>query len=122
MAPLVSCIMPTANRRRFVPRAVEQFLRQDYPEAELLILDDGDDPIEDLVPPGANIRYLRLPARLALGAKRNLACEQARGELILHWDDDDWMAPHRVRYQVETLLEQGAEICGLRKMYFYNVA
>ena len=38
--PLVSCIMPTADRRRFVPRAVHQFLAQDYPNKELVILDD----------------------------------------------------------------------------------
>ena len=29
-APLVSCIMPTANRRRFVPEAIRLFLAQDY--------------------------------------------------------------------------------------------
>jgi hypothetical protein len=30
--PLVSCIMPTANRRRFVPEAIRLFLPQDYSE------------------------------------------------------------------------------------------
>jgi hypothetical protein len=35
--PPVSCIMPTANRRAFVPRAVVYFLRQDYPNKELVI-------------------------------------------------------------------------------------
>ena len=34
-APLVSCIMPTRNRREFVPRAIRQFQRQDWPNAEL---------------------------------------------------------------------------------------
>jgi hypothetical protein len=43
--PLVSCIMPTANRRRFVPEAIRLFLAQDYLEKELVILDDGEDSV-----------------------------------------------------------------------------
>ncbi len=112
--------MPTCNRREFVPRAIGYFLRQDYPARELLILDDGSDPVEDLVPQDERIRYLRLPQRASVGAKRNLACQQARGELILHWDDDDWYAPERIRKQVAALLEQDGEICGLRQMLFFE--
>jgi hypothetical protein len=37
-------------------------------------------------------------------------------------DDDDWMAPHRIRHQVEALLRDGAEVCGLRRMLFYELA
>ncbi len=48
--PLVSCIMPTRDRRAFVPRAIAYFLRQDYANKELVIVDDGTDPVSDLVP------------------------------------------------------------------------
>src|SRR5215204_4099526 len=106
--PFVTCIMPTYNRRRFVARAVEYFRRQDYTRSELLIVDDGSDAVQDLVPKRRRVRYIQLPSRHSVGAKRNIACEQARGDIILHWDDDDWHAPHRVRYQVEALLAQGA--------------
>ena len=91
--PLVSCIMPTRDRRAYVGQAIEYFLRQDYPAKELIILDDGDDPIGDLVPDHPGISYHRLDRRTVLGAKRNLACELAAGDLIAHWDDDDWQAP-----------------------------
>jgi glycosyltransferase involved in cell wall biosynthesis len=101
VAPLASCIMPTANRRRFVPGAIAQFLAQDYNGAELVILDDGDDPVADLIPSHPAIRYVRTPRHRSLGAKRNAACEAARGDVILHWDDDDWYAPHRIRIQVK---------------------
>jgi glycosyltransferase involved in cell wall biosynthesis len=120
--PLVSCIMPTCNRRAFVPRAIDCFLRQDYPDRELIVVDDGRDPVGDLVPADGRIRYVRLERRLSVGAKRNLACQQARGELIAHWDDDDWHAPGRLSYQVRALQEAKAEICGLRQMLFYDPA
>jgi len=98
--PLVSCIMPTYNRRAFVPQAIAYFLRQDYANKELIIVDDGIDAVGDLVPADQHIRYIRLSQKTTLGVKRNIACEQARGTIIAHWDDDDWHAPHRLRYQV----------------------
>ncbi|ARA94255.1 hypothetical protein AWN76_014575 [Rhodothermaceae bacterium RA] len=121
-APLVSCIMPTYDRRAFVPQAIRDFQRQTYPNRELLILDDGPDAIGDLVPDDPRIRYLRLPARLTLGAKRNRACEAARGTLIAHWDDDDWVAPTRLAVQVSHLMQTGAAVCGLREVLFYDPA
>ncbi|NVB41002.1 glycosyltransferase [Pseudenhygromyxa sp. WMMC2535] len=118
--PLVSCIMPTADRRSFVPRAIRQFLAQSHRERELLVIDDGRDCVADLIPKHEAIRYERLDHRLTLGEKRNIACELARGELIAHWDDDDWMAPQWLESQVATLREQGAELCGLDQLYFYS--
>lgn len=120
MLPLVSCIMPTYNRREFVPHAIRYFLRQDYEPKELIILDDGTDAIEDLVPEDSRIRCLRLDKKQTVGAKRNIACKEAKGKIIAHWDDDDWSAPFRLNYQVEYLLNQQADVCGLDQLYFYE--
>ena len=120
--PLVSCIMPTADRRAFVPRAIRQFLSQDYPNSELLVIDDGEDRVADLIPPDPRIRYLALDGKRSIGAKRNLACAEARGEILLHWDDDDWMAERRIRVQVEALCGGGAEVSGLPRLYFHEPA
>jgi glycosyltransferase involved in cell wall biosynthesis len=119
--PRVSCIMPTYNRRRFVPLAIEYFLRQDYEPRELIVVDDGSDPVEDMVPADGRFRYIRVPGRLTVGAKRNLACAEARGEIILHWDDDEWYAPRRIRAQVRHLLREGADLCGLNPTLFYDL-
>jgi glycosyltransferase involved in cell wall biosynthesis len=119
--PLVSCIMPTCNRRTFASQAINYFLRQDYPNRELVIVDDGSDAVDDLIPVDERIRYIRLGEKATVGAKRNLACEEARGTIIAHWDDDDWHAPHRLRYQVETLLREGTEICGISSLLFYEM-
>lgn len=111
--PLVSCIMPTCNRRRFVPMAIELFKRQDYEPRELVIVDDGSDSIADLVPDDNRIRYVRLDRKTGIGIKRNVAVEHARGEIIIHWDDDDWYASDRITYQVDQLLSSGADIIGM---------
>lgn len=118
--PLVSCIMPTSNRRAFVPQAIQGFLRQDYPNKELVIVDDGTDPIADCVPSDPRIRYVRLTRWLNTGAKRNVACAEARGEVIAHWDDDDWYRSDRLRTQILELYRGGAQVCGQSRVLFYD--
>jgi glycosyltransferase involved in cell wall biosynthesis len=124
-APLASCIMPTADRRGFIPQAIRHFLRQDYPNRELIILDDGTDSVADLIPHDERIHYVRLDRRFSMGTKHNMACEMARGEIIVHWDDDDWVSPHRISYQVRELHEQSTNtsmdtLCGLSRVMFYE--
>jgi glycosyltransferase involved in cell wall biosynthesis len=112
--------MPTADRRQFVPSSIRMFFAQDYVNKELLIVDDGIEPVRDLVLHHPQIRYVRCEAVQSLGSKRNVACEVARGDIILHWDDDDWYAPWRVRYQVESLRSGDFQICGLDRAIFVS--
>jgi glycosyltransferase involved in cell wall biosynthesis len=119
--PLVSCIMPTYNRREFVPQAIHYFLRQDYEPKELIIIDDGTDVIEGLVPADKRIRYYRLNEKITLGAKLNMACQYAKGSIIAHWDDDDWYAARRLTYQVETLMQEGTDICGINRLLYFDI-
>ena len=118
--PLVSCIMPTYDRRSFIPEAVACFLGQDYPNLELIVVDDGTDAIGDILPSDPRIIYLRPASRLSVGAKRNLACARARGEFIVHWDDDDWYPASRVTVQMRALIEPGVDVCGSSALYFYD--
>jgi len=119
-SPLVSCIMPTYNRRRFVPYAIEYFLRQEYINKELIIIDDGNNVVEDLVPDDPAIRYYRLNDKITLGAKLNLGCSYANGEIIANWDDDDWYAARRLQYQVDALKNSNAEVCGINDLLYYD--
>ena len=119
--PLVSCIMPTFNRRKFVPLALQYYLRQDYDNRELVIVDDGTDPVRDLIPAHSGISYYQLPNKKSLGEKLNLACEWAKGDIIVHWDDDDWYDTSRISYQVEALREFDAAICGINHLLYFNI-
>jgi glycosyltransferase involved in cell wall biosynthesis len=111
--------MPTADRRHFVPRAIYCFLEQDYPQKELVIVDDGADSVRGLVPNDRRIRYFRTETRKLVGAKRNFACREVRGEVIVHWDDDDWSASWRLSYQVEQLQESQPNPCDVDRRSIY---
>lgn len=119
--PLVSCILPTYNRRQFFPNAIRYFLQQDYVHKELIILDDGTDSVEDLVPVANNIRYYRLDQKITLGAKLNLACSYTLGNIIANWDDDDWYAPRRLSYQMAAMQQKTVAVCGINKLLYLDL-
>jgi len=119
--PLVTCVMPTSNRVDFAVQAVEYFLRQRYPAREMIILDDSIRPFDHRLPDDPRIRYVHSAARMSLGAKRNLGCEMARGEIIVQWDDDDWYGPDRLDLQVSALLQSDADINGFAADLFFDL-
>jgi glycosyltransferase involved in cell wall biosynthesis/predicted O-methyltransferase YrrM len=118
--PLVSCIMPTRDRRSLAAHAVECFARQDYPARELIVVDDGCVPAASSIRRDPRVQYRRLDLAATIGAKRNLGCELARGEIFVNWDDDDWHAPGRITRQVNALIEGGASMCGLENAPLYE--
>jgi hypothetical protein len=71
-----------------------------------------------LVPADHSIRLLELEGAAQIGEKRNLGCDRALGEIIVHWDDDDWSAPGRLADQVERLVESKLACTGYRSMRF----
>src|SRR5258708_35736132 len=119
--PLVSCIMPTRDRPQFIQQGVWYFLRQDYPNKQLIVVDDGERAIGDLLPGDDRLKYVRLSRRTPLGAKRNAACDAATGEIIAHFDDDDWMAQDRLRCQVEALYRSETDLCGLNPLRYFRL-
>ena len=62
--PMVTCILPTYNRRHYVSKAIEYFLRQDYPNKQLIIIDDGSDKVGDLVPDQPETRNNKLEPKV----------------------------------------------------------
>ena len=126
MQPFVSICTPTFNRRPFIAAMLQCFNHQTYPRdrMEWIIIDDGTDPIEDLVSQHACVRYFKLADKISLGKKRNMMHEKATGEIIVYMDDDDYYPPDRVSHAVETLLyhkknKTGVKLAGSSQMCIY---
>ncbi len=106
-SPLVSCLCMTYNRspdkQYLIEEAIESFLRQDYPNKELIVLNDC--PGQELVCDAPGVRIINLPERFAV-ARRQAQCRGpplASGELLAIWDDDDISLPWRLTLSVELL-------------------
>jgi hypothetical protein len=124
--PMVSVCTPTFNRRPFVSAMMKCFNHQTYPQdrMEWVIVDDGTDPIEDLVTSHPCVRYFRLDEKVSLGHKRNMMHKKARGDIIVYMDDDDYYPPERVSHAVTTLLDHrtrktGIKLAGSSEMCIY---
>ena len=120
--PFVSVCTPTFNRRPFVEMMIKCFDSQDYPKnkMEWIIVDDGSDPIEDLVKSHPCVKYFKYDEKMTLGKKRNIMHKKACGDIIVYMDDDDYYPPDRVSHAVECLMENPNALCaGSSEMYIY---
>jgi len=93
MVALVSVIIPVYNCKRFVAEAVQSALDQDYPNKEVIVIDDGstDGTLDVLREFGDAIRLI---AQKNAGppVARNNALHAARGDYVAFLDADDiWM-------------------------------
>jgi glycosyltransferase involved in cell wall biosynthesis len=87
---LVSCIMATRNRPALFRQAMRYFLRQSYRRSELIVIDDGEQPVAQACSGLERIRYIRLRGVTPMGTKLNIGIECARGEILHKFDDDDY--------------------------------
>lgn len=121
--PLVSCLMVTRERPLLAQLAINCFQRQSYAERELIIVDDAaDDELARWLAenPDPRIRYVRLADEgRSLGELRTLALQEARGDYIAQWDDDDLSAPLRLELQMAALSLFAAEACMLARQLLW---
>jgi len=107
--PLVSCILATGDRPHFLRQALRFFLRQTYQNTELIVVDGGKQPVEDLCAGLLSVRYVRTAPSVTLGTRLNLGIEQARGSILQKIDDDDIYLPAFLDKAVATLQGAGTE-------------
>jgi glycosyltransferase involved in cell wall biosynthesis len=120
--PLVSICTPTFNRRPFIPFIKKCIDLQTYPKSriEWIIIDDGTDPIGDLVADIDYVKYFYYPEKMLLGKKRNLMHKKCSGDIIIYMDDDDYYPKERITHAVETLLQNPDYlIAGSSEMHIY---
>lgn len=105
---------------------LEMVKNQTYPQSrmEVIIVDDGTDPIGDLVEKAAmpNVRYIRVKEKMPLGKKRNYANSliDNRTKYIVPMDDDDVQMSERVAHSVEVLEKNPQALCaGSSEMFLY---
>lgn len=124
--PFVSVLTPTYNRKQFIPALVECYKAQTYPKdrMEWIVLDDGTEKVEELFKKLTkdlpNIRYISMENKLNIGAKRNILNKEAKGDICVCMDDDDYYCPERVSHAVYKLMSSPlVELAGSSKVYMY---
>ena len=113
--PGVSIVVPAYNYARYLPFAVESARNQDYPNVEVVVIDDGstDDTAEVMKQFGSPVRYIH-QENAGLSAARNSGIREASNDFILFLDADDELLPGMLRQMMEAFqgLESGYGMMG----------
>ena len=120
--PFVSLCTPTFNRRPFIPFLIKCFEHQTYPKdrIEWIIIDDGTDPIQDIIKDIPQVKYFYYDKKMLLGEKRNLMHTKCSGDIIIYMDDDDYYPSERISHAVDTLQKNPQYlIAGSSEMHIY---
>lgn len=112
--PDISILTITKDRRIFMPLAKYSYMIQSYPEDKLewVIVDDGDDPIEDTLIGVPNVKYVKCDPGMTISQKRNLAVESAMYDIMVTMDDDDVYPNNSVLHRVAMMLKEPVKQCG----------
>src|SRR5580692_3097731 len=96
MLPKITAVCVTYGRAKHLQESLGDFLAQDYDgPRQLVILNTL--PQQRLIGEHPNVKIINCKQRPpSLGAARNTAIEQAEGEIICTWDDDDRYAKNHL--------------------------
>jgi len=97
--PLVSVLVPTFNRRRYLKEALAGLIGQTYGRFEAIVVNDGGEPVADVVERFADPRLALIERRETRGkaASLNEALEHASGKYVAYLDDDLYYPQHLAR-------------------------
>lgn len=106
--PLITIGMCCYNAEDTVGRALDSALAQDWPNFELVVVDDGSRDgtakiIEEKIAGKASARLIRHTTNKSFPAALNTVIENAKGEFIAIFDDDDESCPDRLSIQHRTI-------------------
>ena len=106
--PEVSVIIPLYNKKNTVSRAIESVILQDFPNFELIIIDDGstDGGAELVVQKFDDPRIkMHSQSNAGPGAARNVGAALSRGRLLTFLDADDEWRPNLLTIATTKLRE-----------------
>lgn len=102
------------NASDTIPKAIASAAAQDYPNFEILIVDDCSkdnsvEVIEDAIKNIPEARLIRHEQNTGFAGALNTIITEAQGEFIAIFDDDDYSVPERLKTQVQRITSYEAE-------------
>lgn len=106
----VSVIIPTFNRARFLPDAIESVLNQTYTSLEIIVIDDGstDDTKAVIEPYLDRVQYVQIQHG-GISHARNEGLKRASGDYVCFLDSDDRYYAYKIEMQV-TIMQKYPDI------------
>ena len=119
MTPLVSVIIATYKRPKYLIRAINSVLNQTYKNIEIIVIDDNNENdefrkltenvLKKLIDEN-KIIYIKHKYNKGCPASRNTGIKNAKGEFISFLDDDDEYLPTKTDLQLKIFQNKKDEI------------
>ena len=105
--PKLSVVIPCFNAERYIVAAVRSVLAQDWPDLEVIVVDDGSSDrsaelVRDTFPEVTLLRQ----TNQGVAAARNLGIRHSQGDWIAFLDADDIWLPGKLQAQWQLLSTQ----------------
>ncbi|MFH1657314.1 MAG: glycosyltransferase family 2 protein [bacterium] len=118
MNPKVSVIIPTYNREKLLPRAIQSVLSQTYSNWELIVVDDGStdntkEIMEEFQRKDKRIKYIWQENFGGVSKPINTGLKASQGDYIALLEDDDEWLPEKLERQLEIFQNSKKENLGL---------
>ena len=101
--PRISVVVCTYNGQRTIRDCLEALERLDYPDYEVIVVDDGSTDATATIAREYDCLLIQTENR-GLASARNTGLKAARGEIVAYIDDDAYPDPHWLSYLASTFL------------------
>ncbi len=108
--PIVTVILPTYNRRQFLPAAIRSVCGQTFRDWQLLVVNDGGEDVSDVVASfgDSRVEWHDRP-HLGKAAALNFGLSLVQSKYIAYMDDDDLLCPNHLAELVAAAERERAE-------------
>ena len=101
--PSVSILIPAFNEQEIILDAIQGALAQDYPDFEVIVIDDGSTDLTPHLAATTAARLVRHERNQGKAAALNSGLAVARGEVIVTNDADGYLDPQALEHLVAPL-------------------
>jgi glycosyltransferase involved in cell wall biosynthesis len=103
--PVVTVLVPTFNRRRYLAGALASVVRQSYRNLQIIVINDGGEDVSDIVNSFGDERLIFIDRKENRGKAHSLneALSRAEGKYVAYLDDDDLYYPNHIETLVDAL-------------------
>lgn len=104
----VSVITTLFNYRDYIKQCIKSFLKQNFPEAEMIIVDDAstDHPYDVIKKyESDNVKYIHLDKNKGYSNAKNIGIKAAQAEILVMLDADDMLTENSIKIRFDKINE-----------------
>lgn len=117
--PLVSVIIPVADKQAYLSKCLRSVLRQSWTTIEIVIVDDCSTDrsaalARYLLKGRKNVSIIQNNRKLGPLKTRYVGVDNSKGQYITFLDADDWLEPRAIEVMVKTIIDYGVDLVQIR--------